>query len=648
MNKTSVLRAWGTALLLAATLAGCGGGGGDPILGFDSTPRTPAVTTTVPANGVTGVAVTTAGVSVNFSNPIAPLGGAATLTVTCAAPCANPTGTTGLDATGRIATFTLTPGTLLAPGTLYTTTVTGARDLVTGAPLPAPFVSTFTTAVGTDITRPRVASTFPATTSPGPTTGVPANSAVAATFTEDIAPASVNSASFTLSCAAPCTAPAGSVTYVVGNDTATFTPAAPLAVGTTYTATLTTAVTDLAGNSLAGNQAALPAPSNYVWSFTTVGATAPANLVLQSSNPAAGSTTACTNSPVNATFTVPGGGRLDPATVNASTFTVTGPASANVAPSSVVLDADTGRIATFVPAAPLVAGTVYVARIRSGTSGLRDLAVPGNTLPADATFSFTAAACVAPVSAFPLRSVSTYGAFGGSAGITNQGTLTVINGDIGTTGVSTLVTGFHDAGPGCTYPETPLNRGTVNGLIYTAPPPPTPACPSEGTAVTSARAAQARADTLTAYNQLAALPGGPNAGGGNLANLTLAPGVYTAAAGSFRIQGGNLTLDAQGNPNATFVFQMASTLTVGGPGAAFPSSIVLANGAQAKNVFWQVGSAATINAGGGGTMVGTIIAQTGVTFSTAGALAVTTLNGRALSLDPAITLVNTVINVPKP
>jgi hypothetical protein len=75
---------------------------------------------------------------------------------------------------------------------------------------------------------------------------------------------------------------------------------------------------------------------------------------------------------------------------------------------------------------------------------------------------------------------------------------------------------------------------------------------------------------------------------------------------------------------------------------------VLANGAQAKNVFWQVGSAATINAGGGGTMVGTIIARTGITFSTAGALAVTTLNGRAISLGPVVTLVNTVINVPAP
>jgi hypothetical protein len=114
------------------------------------------------------------------------------------------------------------------------------------------------------------------------------------------------------------------------------------------------------------------------------------------------------------------------------------------------------------------------------------------------------------------------------------------------------------------------------------------------------------------------------------------------------IQGGDLTLDALGDPNADFVFQIGTTLTVGGPGAALPQSIILTGGAQAKNVFWQVGSFATINAGGGGTMVGTIIAQTGATFSTAGNVTLVTLNGRVLSLGPSVTLVNTVINVPAP
>lgn len=248
-----------------------------------------------------------------------------------------------------------------------------------------------------------------------------------------------------------------------------------------------------------------------------------------------------------------------------------------------------------------------------------------------------------------LASASTFGIFGGSAGTTNQGTFTVINGDIGTTAVSTAITGFYDTAPtNCLYTVTGANAGLVTGSIYSAPPPPTVDCPTEGTANTFASATAARAHALAAYNTLAGLAGGPDPRAGNLANLVLAPGVYTAAAGTFMIEGGDLTLDAQGDANAVWVFQMAQTLTVGGPGAAFPQSVVLAGGAQAKNVFWQVGSAATINAGGGGTMVGTIISQAGVAFSTPGNVALVTLNGRALSLDASVTLVNTVINVPAP
>jgi hypothetical protein len=259
-----------------------------------------------------------------------------------------------------------------------------------------------------------------------------------------------------------------------------------------------------------------------------------------------------------------------------------------------------------------------------------------------------AAPATAAEAATALGAASRFGVFGGTAGMTNQGVNTVINGDIGTTAVSTAVTGFHDAGPGCTYTETGANVGTVTGLIYTAAPPPTIACPSEGTATTFAIATQARADALAAYNGLVAKPGGSDPGAGNLANLVLAPATYTAAGGSFMIQGGNLTLDAQGDANALWVFQMATTLTVGGPGAAFPSSVILVNGAQAKNVYWQVGSAATINAGGGGTMVGTIISQAGAAISTPGNAAIVTIDGRVLSLGASVTMVNTVINVPTP
>jgi hypothetical protein len=264
-----------------------------------------------------------------------------------------------------------------------------------------------------------------------------------------------------------------------------------------------------------------------------------------------------------------------------------------------------------------------------------------------------------PAGAAPaLGAAGAFGGFGGNAGMTNQGLNTVIVGaqgqpvSIGTTGASTLMTGFHDNSvpytalvSGCAYTETPLNQGAVNGTILTAAPPPTVTCPAEGTAATFAAAQAAAADALIAFNDLAGRPGAADPGA-DLGGLTLAPGIYANAGGAFLITGADLTLDAGGNANAVWVFQMASTLTVGAAGA--PRSVILAGGAQPRNVFWQVGSAATINAAGGGTMVGTIISSAGTSFSTAGNAAITTLNGRTLALNASVTMVNTVINVPTP
>jgi hypothetical protein len=236
-------------------------------------------------------------------------------------------------------------------------------------------------------------------------------------------------------------------------------------------------------------------------------------------------------------------------------------------------------------------------------------------------------------SALPsLGAAESFAVFGAGAGVTNQGTGTVIMGDMGTTGSSTMITGFHSAT--FKYTETPLNIGAVNGSVYTAPP--------EGTTASFEIATAAAADALTAFNTLAAIPDGMDPGAGQLGGLTLSSGVYKSAAGPFIITGSDLILDANGNSDAVWVFQMASSLIVGTPTSS--SSVILLNGAQAKNVFWQVGSAATINAAGSGTMAGTIIARAGITFSTAGNATITTLNGRALTLVGAITMVNTVVN----
>jgi hypothetical protein len=290
------------------------------------------------------------------------------------------------------------------------------------------------------------------------------------------------------------------------------------------------------------------------------------------------------------------------------------------------------------------------------TSGATDLAEnPLGTTGVPNPWDFATGVVLLPPPV-DLGTAALFGGFSGGAGMTNQGIETVINGNIGTTGVSTVITGFHDNGPNCIYTQTPLNIGLVNGAIDTAPPPPTVGCPTEGTAITGAIAAQASADALTAYNALVAFPNGldvstcPGCGGGlagELGGRTLDAGIYKSAPGSYSITQGDLTLDAQGNPNAFWVFQMATTLTVGTPTEA--RNVLLVNGAQAKNVFWQVGTAATINGIlGGGTMTGTIISQAAISVSTAGVAAVTTLNGRALVLTGPVTVVNTVINVPAP
>jgi Ice-binding-like/Bacterial Ig-like domain/Bacterial Ig-like domain (group 2) len=582
----------------------------------------PTVTFTNPANLATGIPLNRK-IAATLSKPMNPAT-ITTATFTVAGGATNVAGTVTYNAVTNVATFA--PMANLAANTLYTATVTtGATDQA-GNSLASNYVWTFTTGATTDMTAPTVASTNPASAA----TAVALNQKIAATFSKVMDSSTITTTTFTLN--QGTTAVLGTVSYA--GTTATFTPTANLAASTLYTATITTGAKDLAGNALA---------SSFVWTFTTGTTTNISAPTVTLTVPADKATSVGTNQTINATFST----GMDPTTINTVTFTLAGPGTTNVI-GVVTYDA-ASNIATFTPSSNLAANAPFTATV---TTGAADLA--GNALASNFVWTFTTGATTTGPGPVNLGSAGTFAGAGGAAGATNQGTLTVINGDIGTTGASTTVTGFHDTtvpyiqfSAGCIYTETTLNVGTVNGTIYTAPPPPTTlTCPNEGTAATFAIATQALADAQTAFNTLKGMPGGPDPGSGQLGGLTLAPGVYTSASGSFMITGSDLTLDAKGDANAVWVFQMASTLTVGAPGA--PRSVILINGAQAKNVYWQVGSAATINGAGGGTMVGTIIASAGITFSTAGNVAITTLNGRALGLNASVTMVNTVINVPLP
>ena len=609
-------------LAVAGFVAGCGGGL-DPILGTPSFGAAPTVTATSPAAAtpvVTGVAAN-ARVSATFSKPMA----AATLTptsFTLACPAGTPVAAAvTYDAATRVAT--LAPTVVLPPSTLCVATVTTAAQDTTAIALTSNFVWSFMTAALADTSRPTVIFTVPAAGA----VNVATNSMVTATFSEAMAPATISGTSFTVTNTTLGTPVAGTVSYSASARTATFTPSTPatLALNSAFTATITTAATDLGGNALAGNTAVLPNAGNHVWSFAT-GATGDAIApTVTATSPADGSAGVCLTRAVSATFSEP----MDASTISTATFRVTDNGAAVA--GTVSYDAPS-RVATFVTtsATGFAASRSFVVTIVSGSAGVKDLA--GNALAVDRVFSFTTGTqpCASGVN---LRSAASFGAFGGGAGVTNQGINTVVNGNLGTTAACTLITGFHDAAN--VYTESPLNIGAVNGTIYCAPPAP-------GTTTTMAIATQARADAQTAYNTLAALPPGSDPGAGQLGGLVLPAAVYTAAGGTFAITTGNLTLDAQGDANAVWVFQSASALTVGL--SATPRSVLLINGAQARNVFWQVGSAARIE--DRSTMVGTIIAPAGVTISTAGQTAQTTLTGRAIGLTASVTLVNTTIVAP--
>jgi len=177
------------------------------------------------------------------------------------------------------------------------------------------------------------------------------------------------------------------------------------------------------------------------------------------------------------------------------------------------------------------------------------------------------------------------------AGITNTGP-TAVTGDLGT------------------FPTTSMTGTasiTLNGANHA------------GDAVTQG----AKTDLVTAYNT-AASEGPTSPIAADLGGRTLAPGVYKSAS-SVGLTG-TLTLNAGGNPNAVFVFQAGSSLTT-----ASGSNVVMINGAQSCNVFWQVGSSATL--GTGSTFRGTIIALTSITVTTG-----VTVDGRVLARNGAVTL----------
>jgi hypothetical protein len=198
--------------------------------------------------------------------------------------------------------------------------------------------------------------------------------------------------------------------------------------------------------------------------------------------------------------------------------------------------------------------------------------------------------------------VTTFGVLAGST-VTNTGPTTV-NGLVGVSAGS-AITGFPP--------------GASTGVLHSA----------------DATAAQAQVELTNAYTTAQGLPcpGGNVLTGQDLGGLTLTPGVYCFATSAQLT--GTLRLDAQGNSAAEFIIQIGSTLTT-----ASASSVLLINNASAANVFWQVGSSATL--GTTTSFYGNIMAQSSITLNTGANI----LIGRALARIGAVTLASNSIFSP--
>jgi hypothetical protein len=315
--------------------------------------------------------------------------------------------------------------------------------------------------------------------------------------------------------------------------------------------------------------------------------------------------------PNNALITATFSKAMNPGTINTATFTLT---SSGGSVTGAVMYNSTTNVATFTPPSPgLAVSTAYTATITTGAADTF-----GNTLAANFVWTFTTAAapCAAP-SAIALGTACGFGILAATPVVSNVPTTTPpgpthVTGDIGIFPAASI-TGFPP--------------GTFTGTEHAG----------------DATAGTAQNDALTAYNNAMNAGGGPSVGTAIIADIggqRLPPGIYkaTTALGITGI----LTLDGSTNPNGAWIFKVGSALTTAAGAPNTPASqVILIGGAQPNNVFWQIGSSATL--GTYSLFQGTILAEASITLTTGA-----TLDGRALALTGAIALDNNPVNVTCP
>ncbi len=372
-----------------------------------------------------------------------------------------------------------------------------------------------------------------------------------------------------LACVAACGRQV--VEFKLGDPDASIAPIDARSDGSMTDASMTDASIDgsMADASIDGSMAdaAIDAPNNLP---PTVIATTPLNNAINVS----------INTNVTATFSKP----MLAASINLLTFTVHEGVNPPVA-GIVTLDSLTNT-STFAPTLPLTAGLTYTGTI---TTGAMDTG--GMSLVMNYTWIFTTGTgcVVAPVA------LGTAGSFAVLAGATVTSTgLSTVTGDLGVS-PGTAITGFPP--------------GVLIGTQQAG----------------NTAAANAIADLNTAYLDAAGRTLCVVSVAGNLGGMTLAPGLYKSTS-FLEISSGDLTLDGGGDTSAVWIFQMTSGLDV-----TSGRQVLLTNGASAANVFWQVGSSATL--GTSSAFKGTIMADQAISLATGASL-----NGRALAHIAAVTL----------
>ena len=288
---------------------------------------------------------------------------------------------------------------------------------------------------------------------------------------------------------------------------------------------------------------------------------------------------------------------INPATINAATFKLAPTGQVPVVPASVTYNANT-KIATLATSSALLPDTGYTVVIDGSVAS--DIGTP---IGCSYAWNFkTATAPSTGLQSVNLDCAADFAILAGST-VTNTGPTVINNGDLGLSPGS-AVTGF---------PPGTINGGTIR--------------------VNDVKADNAKLCLTTAYNDAAGRTTAPITLSGNIGGQTLVPGLYKSTS-TLEISSGDLTL--AGPADGIWIFQIASTLTT-----TAARQIILSGGAQAKNVFWQVGTSATL--GTTSDFKGNILADQSVTLNT-GAV----LNGRALTRIAAVSLDSNTVTKPAP